>query len=195
MVVRCKKKRKRPWSKLNLAGRRQVAIHVTEWRLSLRVHIRPAAHLISQSWQLSPTGVNKPIANLHEKSVSQSPNHHDRNQHTWLIESPVLVINICLSSSLGYGWSRCSWNQARRISVTGFGRFPRRRFVLGSIESPITPKLACWPCAIIWGETCSPAYPICGEGPYGDWGCMIGGYCSVLRRSGIAAIGADPGWW
>lgn len=27
------------------------------------------------------------------------------------------------------------------MSVTGFGRFPRRRFPRESIESPITPKL------------------------------------------------------
>jgi hypothetical protein len=42
------------------------AIHITERRLSLRIDIGTAAHLIPQSRQLSPTSIDEPVTNLQD---------------------------------------------------------------------------------------------------------------------------------
>ena len=47
---------------------------------------------------------------------------------TCVIARPVRLQSICFSSSVGYGWARCSSNHCFSKSVTSLGRLPRRFF-------------------------------------------------------------------
>lgn len=56
---------------------------------------------------------------------------------TWTIVSCVCAASFILSSSLGYGWLMLTCNQLRKMLVTSFGKFPRRRGT--SVGAPLSP--------------------------------------------------------
>uniref|UniRef100_A0A0A9HI94 Uncharacterized protein n=1 Tax=Arundo donax TaxID=35708 RepID=A0A0A9HI94_ARUDO len=41
---------------------------------------------------------------------------------TWLLDNPVWCARMCLSTSFGYGWRKCSKSQARRMATARSGR-------------------------------------------------------------------------